>query len=90
MLDARLHERIVGEANGSFSMMTSRSASPFTSTPSQKLAVPEQHRVAVVAELLQQALARRLALHEQAIAARPRRPARAQQLRRALRARDDW
>src|SRR5437899_889971 len=29
-----------GDAKGSFSMMTSRSASPFTSTPSQKLAVP--------------------------------------------------
>ena len=29
-----------GEANGSFSMMTRRSAAPFTSTPSQKLAVP--------------------------------------------------
>ena len=29
-----------GEANGSFSITTRRSASPFTSTPSQKLAVP--------------------------------------------------
>ena len=61
-----------GEAKGSFSMMTSRSASPFTSTPSQKLAVPSSTRVAVGAKPLQQLLARRLALHEQAVRRLPR------------------
>ncbi len=51
-------------------MTTSRSALPCTSTPSQKLAVPSNTRIAVLAEFAQQLLARRLALHQQTI--RPR------------------
>ena len=74
-----------GEANGSFSMITSRSAVALDVDALPEARRAEQHAVAIGAKFLEQSLARRLALDEQ-----PERlfvlPARAQQ-RGALRQR---
>ena len=56
-----------GDANGNFSMITSRNASPFTSTPPQKFVVPNSTLLTVLTELLQQALPGCFALYVQAI-----------------------
>ena len=54
-----------GEANGSLSMITRRSAGPCTSTPFPEARGAEQHRAAAGAKAPQQLLARRGALHQQ-------------------------
>ena len=65
VLEPRGEQRIVGRRERQLVDDTTDSASPGTSTPSQKLCAAEQHRVAERAEARQQLGARTLALHQQ-------------------------
>ena len=57
----------VGTAKGRRSMMTQLSCSPCTSTPCQKLDVPKSTAFGVLAELLEEHVARRGAMQQQRI-----------------------